>query len=168
MAFANTNNAGSGVLNVVVTDVNLLTNSDYLLSNNAGSYSVTRLSDNTVTSLPAFPGTAAVVDGLTISLASGTINSGDAFLIKPTAAASRDLRLQITDVRQVAAATPIIGQASANNTGNATISPGVVNGPPPPNTNLTQPVTITFNNPPTTFNVTGTGKIGRASCRERV
>jgi len=157
LALQNTNNTGTGVIDVAVTDVNLLTNSDYSLRNNAGVYSVTRLSDNTVTNLPpSFPVTAAVVDGLTISVASGTVNSGDAFLIRPTAAASRDLRLQISDVRQIAAATPIIGQASSNNTGNARISSGVVNAPPPPNANLTQSVTITFTTP-TTFNVTGTG-----------
>ncbi|MBL1433306.1 MAG: flagellar hook-associated protein FlgK [Gammaproteobacteria bacterium] len=157
LALQNTNNTGTGVIDVAVTDVNLLTNSDYSLRNNAGVYSVTRLSDNTVTNLPpSFPVTAAVVDGLTISVASGTVNSGDAFLIRPTAAAPRDLRLQISDVRQIAAATPIIGQASSNNTGNARISSGVVNAPPPPNANLTQSVTITFTTP-TTFNVTGTG-----------
>ena len=157
LALQNTNNTGTGVIDVAVTDVNLLTNSDYSLRNNAGVYSVTRLSDNTVTNLPpSFPVTAAVVDGLTISVASGTVNSGDAFLIRPTAAAPRDLRLQISDVRQIAAATPIIGQASSNNTGNARISSGVVNAPPPPNANLTQPVTIIFTTP-TTFNVTGTG-----------
>jgi flagellar hook-associated protein 1 FlgK len=32
-----------------------------------------------------------------------------------------------------------------------------VNGPPPVNANLTQTVTITFDNPPTTFDVNGTG-----------
>lgn len=157
LVLANSNNTGSGAVSTAITDVNALTNSDYLLTNTAGAYSITRLSDNTITNLPAFPGTNAVVDGLTISLASGTVNSGDAFLIRPTVAASRDITLQISDVRQVAAALPIIGQASSTNTGNATISPGTVNGPPPPNANLTQPVTITFNNPPSTFNVTGTG-----------
>ena len=157
IVLANTNNAGSGVIDTAVIDANVLTNSDYLLSNNGGAYSITRLSDNTVTSLPAFPGVDAVVDGLTISLSSGSINSGDTFLIKPTAAASRDLRLQIVDVRQIAAAAPIVAQALANNIGNSTVSFGTVNGPSPANANLTQPVTITFNNPPTTFNVTGTG-----------
>ncbi len=153
---ANTNNAGNGVVTTTITDVNVLTNSDYLLRNNGGTYSITRLSDNTVTSLPAFPG-ADVVDGVTINLASGAINSGDTFLISPTAAASRNLRLEITDVRQIAAAAPIIAQASANNIGNSTISLGTVNAPPPANVNLSEPVTITFNNPPTTFNVSGLG-----------
>jgi len=153
----NTNNAGSGNVATVVSDVNALTNSDYLLANNGGAYSLTRLSDNTVTNLGSFPGSAAVVDGLTISLSSGTISNGDTFLIKPTVAATRDLSLQVSDVRQIAASTPIIGQSSSNNTGNASISSGIVNGPPPTNANLTQTVTITFNNPPTSYNVTGTG-----------
>ena len=157
LVLPSTSNAGTGVVAAAVTDVNALTNSDYLLSNTGGAYSITRLSDNTITNLPGFPGAAAVVDGLTISLSSGTISNGDSFLVRPTSAASRDISLQISDVRQVAAAAPIIGQAASNNTGNASISAGVVNAPPPPNANLTQTVTITFNNPPTTFDVAGTG-----------
>ena len=43
------------------------------------------------------------------------------------------------------------------NTGTGTISAGTVNEPPPPNVNLQQTVSITFNNPPTTFNVNGVG-----------
>ena len=43
------------------------------------------------------------------------------------------------------------------NTRTGTISAGTVNGPPPPNVNLQQTVSITFNNPPTTFNVNGVG-----------
>ncbi len=157
LVLGSTNNAGTGVVASAVTDVNALTNSDYLLVNNGGAYSLTRLSDNTVTNLPGFPGASAVVDGLTISLSSGAISNGDTYLIRPTFAAARDIDLEISDVRQVAAAAPIIGQAASANTGNATISQGTVNTPPPVNANLTQTVTITFNNPPTTFDVSGTG-----------
>jgi flagellar hook-associated protein 1 FlgK len=41
--------------------------------------------------------------------------------------------------------------------GSATISQPVVNAPPPTDANLQQTVTITFNNPPTTFDVVGVG-----------
>lgn len=157
LSIPNTNNAGSGIVNTSITDVNALTNSDYVLNNNAGNFSITRLSDNTTTNLPSFPGADAVVDGLTISLGSGTINAGDSFFIRPTVGASREIGLQISDVRQIAAASPVIGQSSSNNIGTASISAGVVNTPPPVDTNLTEPVTITFNNPPTTFNISGTG-----------
>lgn len=154
---ASASNSGNGILTTTLTDISALTGSDYVLSNVGGTYSLTRLSDNTTTTLAGFPGTAAVVDGLTISLASGTINSGDRYLIRPTANAARDLDVLIHDVREIAAAAPIVAQAVAANTGNATISPGVVNGPAPANANLLQTVTITFNSPPTTFDVTGTG-----------
>ncbi|MBN4073762.1 flagellar hook-associated protein FlgK [bacterium AH-315-E07] len=157
LALPNANNSGSAAIDAAITDISALTNSDYLLSNNGGAFSITRLSDNVVTSLPAFPATDAVVDGLTISLSSGAVGIGDTFLIKPTATASGDLRLQITDVRQIAAATPIIGQSSRLNTGNSTISAGTVNASLPLDPNLIQPVTITFNSPPNSFNVTGTG-----------
>ncbi len=65
--------------------------------------------------------------------------------------------MALTDARSIAAAAPIRTAASNGNSGTGAISAGSVNAPPPVNANLTQTVTITFNNPPTTFDVAGTG-----------
>lgn len=152
-------NTGDAVVGVAVTDVSALTTSDYRLDRHGTGYSLTRLSDGTVTSLDAagFPGGAVTVDGLQITLASGAIDDGDSFLLRPTRGASESLQVAVTDPNSIAAASPIRTRAELANIGNATISAGVVDGPPPVSADLTAAVTITFNDPPTSFNVTGAG-----------
>ncbi|MCZ2174345.1 MAG: flagellar hook-associated protein FlgK [Burkholderiales bacterium] len=149
-------NGGTAAIGVAVASAANLTTSDYrLTANGGGNYTLVRLSDNTtVFSATALPQT---VDGLTISLASGAANAGDSFLIQPTRAAAHDIAVALTDARSIAAAAPIRTAASNGNSGTGAISAGSVNAPPPVNANLTQTVTITFNNPPTTFDVAGTG-----------
>ena len=150
---ARSSNGGSGVVGATIANVTALTSSDYRLQNNAGTYTVTRLSDNTVTTLAGFPGIPATVDGVTISLSAGVINPGDSFLIQPTRNGARDISVAISDPRKIAAAAPIRTSKSLSNLGSATISAGeVLNSAAPA---LLNTVTITFNNPPTTFNVTG-------------
>ena len=149
-------NGGTAVIGVAVADANSLTTSDYrLTADGGGNYTLTRLSDNTtVFAAAALPQT---VEGLTISLSAGAANAGDTFLIQPTRAAAGDLAVALADARSIAAAAPIRSAASNSNTGSGSISAGSVNGPPPVNANLTQTVTLTFDDPPTTFDVNGTG-----------
>jgi flagellar hook-associated protein 1 FlgK len=149
----NSNNTGTGVVNAAITNAGALTTSDYSLSYNGANYQLTRLSDNSVTTFAAFPQT---VDGVTLTLASGVIKPGDTFLISPTENGASGLAMATTDVSKIAAAAPILGSAGFSNTGSATISAGTVNGPPPVNANLQQPVTITFTGAGT-FSVTGVG-----------
>jgi flagellar hook-associated protein 1 FlgK len=149
-------NGGNAAIGVAVASASALTTSDYrLTAAGGGNYTLTRLSDNaTLFAAAALPQT---VDGLTISLASGAANAGDTFLIQPTRSAAADIAVALTDARDIAAAAPIRTAASNGNTGTGSISAGSVNAPPPVNANLTQTVTITFDNPPTTFDVAGTG-----------
>ncbi|GAB4356907.1 MAG: flagellar hook-associated protein FlgK [Gammaproteobacteria bacterium] len=154
--FAGTTNTGTGVIDADITDVNALTASDYELSFDGALYTLTRLSDNTTVatnaSLAALSG-----DGLSFSLVSGAIAANDRFLIQPTRNGANDLAVTVATTNEIAAAAPIRTAAATTNSGSAVISAGVVNGPPPTDPNLQQTVTITFNNPPTTFDVTGTG-----------
>lgn len=154
--FANAANTGNGVITTAVTDVNALTASDYRLNFTAGTYSLVRLSDNTTV---ASGGSLAAIaaDGLSFSLASGALASGDSYLIRPTLDAADNIALSIATPEALAAAAPMRTAAALNNTGNGVVSAGSVNAPPPPDANLQQTVTITFNNPPTTFDVNGTG-----------
>jgi flagellar hook-associated protein 1 len=159
----NANNTGTGVVSATITNVGALTTSDYQLKFDGTNYSMVRLSDKTVTNLGAtLPQT---VDGFTVNIAAGAA-AGDSFLIRPTANGARDFSLVINDPTKIAAAAPVLAAAALTNTGSATISSGTVNPPPPvtPNPahsltelNLQQPVSITFNNPPTSYNVAGTG-----------
>ena len=165
---SSTNNVGTAVVSAsiaVASDYTALTGSDYLLKFNGGtSYTLTRLSDNLVTNyatgLPATP-----VDGLTLSSTAGAAN-GDTFLIRPTVNGARDIALTISDPAKIAAASPVRSNATLSNLGTGKISAVTVNLPPPvtPNPahpltdlNLQQPITITFNNPATTYDITGTG-----------
>lgn len=146
-------NGGDAVIAVAIADAGSLTASDYRLTYSGGSYQLTRLADQTTTTYAALPQT---VDGFTLSLDSGAPADGDSFLIQPTRYAARDLAVAVTHPAEIAAAAPIRTAAGASNTGSATVSAGSVNGPPPPNANLTQPVTITFTSAGA-FDVTGAG-----------
>ncbi|MFZ2301263.1 MAG: flagellar hook-associated protein FlgK [Gallionella sp.] len=151
------NNAVSGTPGVTIANIADLTTSDYQLKFNGGtSYTLSRLSDNTVTNYASLPQT---VDGMTIT-APAPVTAGDTFLIRPTANGARDIALATNDPAKVAAAAPMRGTAALNNTGTARISSGTVNGPPPVNVNLQQSVSIVFDTPPTTFTVTGVGVPG--------
>lgn len=103
---ANTNNAGSGVITVAISDTNALGTSDYKLNFDGTNYTLIKLSDETVVGAPflvaAFPKTFAS-EGITVSFPSGTINSGDSFLIRPVRQAAADIKVSLTDPAKIAA-----------------------------------------------------------------
>jgi flagellar hook-associated protein 1 FlgK len=139
-----------------VTSVSALTTSNYRLSFDGTNYSVTRLSDNTVSG--PFATLPQTVDGIALSVSAGTPAAGNSWLIEPTRFGARDFALSISDPSLVAAAAPIRGFAPTTNLGTATIAAPVVDSStqPPLNAALRNTVTITFNSPPTTFNVVDT------------
>ena len=158
-----TSNTGAAVVGASISSYSALTGSDYSLQFNGGtSYTLTRLSDNTVTNIPG--GLPQTVDGLTISVA-GAPAVNDSFMIRPTVNGALSIAVAITDPAKVAAAAPIRTNAALTNNGTGKISAGTVNAPPPvtpdplhplTDQNLQQPVTITFTSA-ATFDVTGTG-----------
>lgn len=129
----------SATVGAAIIDVGALTASDYRLDRSGASYTLTRLSDGSVTDLAAlgFPAGPVTVDGLRLSVSAGIIADGDSFLIRPTRGASRAMGLDIQDTAAVAAAAPIRTQAAFGNTGSGVVSAGVVNSP-------NNRVTITF------------------------
>ena len=150
----NTNNTGAATVTATVSSVAALTTSDYRLAYTGANYTLTRLSDNTTTTYAGLPQT---VDGVTFSISAGAV-AGDSYLIQPTRTAASQLAMSIADPAKIAAAAPISSAAAAANTGSGAISAGTVNGPPPTNVNLQQPVTITFHTPlDGKYDVTGTG-----------
>ncbi len=153
---ANYNNTGTALLAATVSNLSAVTASDYQLNFDGANYSVTRLSDNTVTSLGATLSAASVVDGVTFNLASGTMAAGDSFIVNPTANGARDIALVTSDPRNIAAAAPIRATAGLSNLGSGRVSNGVVTATLPLNVNLQAPVSITFTSP-TTFDVVGAG-----------
>ncbi|RFC31875.1 MAG: flagellar hook-associated protein 1 FlgK [Candidatus Nitrotoga sp. MKT] len=152
----NTNaaNTGTATVSASIASSAALTGSDYSLRFNGGTaYTLTRLSDNTVTALATLPQT---VDGLTITTTAGAM-AGDSYLIRPTINGASDIAVAISDTSKIAAAAPIRTNASLTNIGSGRISEGTVNAILPVNANLQQPVSIVFDSPPTTYTVTGTG-----------
>lgn len=146
-------NTGAGTVSAAfdATDIGGLTTSDYSLTFTAGNFVLTRLSDNTVTTLGG-PGTYNV-DGLTLTLG-GAPAAGDVWLIQPTRHVARDIALALSDVRDIAAANPLRSRSLLANGGDPRVSaPEVLNAA---NANLLDTVTITFDNPPTTFDVIDT------------
>ena len=139
-----------------VSNVSALTASDYRLAFDGTSYSVSRLSDNTVSG--PFGSLPQTIDGISFTLASGTPAAGDSWLVQPTRFGARDLALLVSDTALVAAAAPVRSLAPTTNLGSATIGSPVVDAStqPPLNPALRNTVTITFNSPPSTFNVVDT------------
>ncbi|RFC36247.1 MAG: flagellar hook-associated protein 1 FlgK [Candidatus Nitrotoga sp. LAW] len=152
----NTNvaNTGTATVSASIASSVALTGSDYSLRFDGGTaYTLTRLSDNTVTALATLPQT---VDGFTITTTAGAM-AGDSYLIRPTINGASDIAVAISDTSKIAAAAPIRTNASLTNIGSGRISEGTVNAVFPVNANLQQPVSIVFDNPPATYTVTGTG-----------
>jgi len=124
----NANNSGQpdAQIGVIISDAVNLTKSDYRLERAGSSYTMTRLSDGKVTALSGFPASSATVDGLTLTLDTGAIASGDSFLIRPTVNGARYFDVAISDPSLIAAASPIRTAASLGNTGNGSIDAGMV------------------------------------------
>ncbi|HJW26033.1 MAG TPA: flagellar hook-associated protein FlgK [Rhodocyclaceae bacterium] len=114
-----------------------LTASDYqLVRDGVGSYTLTRMSDNHKWNIPAdaanLPGLSSLIsqtEGFTLNLASGTINVGDSYLIRPSRAAARNIAVDASvaaDARLVAAAAPLTTRPATGNVGKMTLSQGAV------------------------------------------
>ncbi|UCV08876.1 flagellar hook-associated protein FlgK [Dechloromonas denitrificans] len=144
-----TKNIGSGVLSATLeaptapTPPNYsgnfstnLTNSNYQVKfGAAGTYTITRMTDNQPVVLtatpPATPGVGpgtVSFDGVSLNISAVGTN-GDSFVIKPTAEVGRNIEIDsrvVADPRLVAAAAPVTVTQVTTNTGAMTVSQGVV------------------------------------------
>jgi flagellar hook-associated protein 1 FlgK len=128
---ANSGNTGTAVVGASISNADALTTSDYTLRYDGTNYTLTRQSDNSVTTFASFPQT---VDGVSLNLTSGTPAAGDSFLIRPTVNGASGIGVAITDPAKFAAAgqTGAVGDNSnalllaglqtANTLGNGTTS----------------------------------------------
>jgi len=103
---SNRNNSGTAVVTADIVDHKLLTNSDYVLSYTAGTYSLRRLSDDVVTNLGVLPPNQ-IVDGVHICVCSGAMADGDSVLIRPARNAARQIGVAISQPQEIAAASPV-------------------------------------------------------------
>lgn len=146
-------NGTSATVGATIADVSALTTSDYRLAFDGTDFSVTRLSDGVVSG--PFATLPQTVDGVTLALGGGVPAAGNAWLIQPTRFGARDLALAVNDPSRVAVAAPVRSAAALSNLGSATIDALAVDAStqPPINPALGNTVTITFNSPPTSFDV---------------
>ncbi len=140
-----TNNPASSIT-AGISDYSALTTSDYQFSYDGTNYILTRSSDNTSVSTAVAPTGVSplTLDG--VSVTGATILTNERFRIQPTINGAKDLAVNISDTTKIAAAGPNRTDAALTNTGTGKISAGTVN-PLPLNSNLQQPLTITFHTP---------------------
>jgi len=155
-------NAGSAQIGLEINDVTKFEASDYEVNfTTSTSGTITRLSDGVVTAFPQTPATTApvlaTVDGLNITLGSGTAAAGDSFEIKPFNTISGNIQSQFSSPRSLAVACPVAVAAGNGNLGTLTISSLKA-------TNAATPIddySIQFNVPPNgpiTYNILDTSK----------
>jgi len=142
-------NTGSATVTAAFTDTTALSTSDYRLDYNGVDYTLTRLSDNaSVTGAGPL-----AMDGLEINV-SGTANSGDSFLIRPTRKAAREFSFALNNVEEIALSGVVRSEAPVDNLGTGEITPpSIIDFDNPA---LANSVEIRFNNPPDTFDVIDT------------
>ncbi|MFK3796081.1 flagellar hook-associated protein FlgK [Pseudomonas sp. NPDC088444] len=117
------NSAGSGNLNVTISNTGALTTNDYQVTfTSATGYSVKRLPDgkdmgsyDTGTTPPP------VIDGFSMTL-SGSVQAGDSFKVSPTGNAASGIKTVMTDAKDIATAGPLTGTAGASNATTGTFS----------------------------------------------
>ncbi len=119
---ASKSNTGSGILTPSISDPTKFIASDYEVNFTASAAgTVTRLSDGKVVHFPQTPPTTAPIlvtlDGLNISLPSGTPAVGDRFLIQPFSTSASNVSSAFSSPRALAVASPVAGTMGTGNTG---------------------------------------------------
>ncbi|NWB91820.1 flagellar hook-associated protein FlgK [Pseudomonas agarici] len=117
-----TNSAGSGNLNVNISDTGALTTYDYQVTFTSGTnYSVKRSDGTDMGSFSTATTPPPVIDGFTLNPNSATaMTAGDSFKITPTRSGASDIQTVMSDSKNIAAAAPLTGVTSANNGGTYT------------------------------------------------
>ncbi|HJV88489.1 MAG TPA: flagellar hook-associated protein FlgK [Noviherbaspirillum sp.] len=127
---ASSANTSAATVTATIVDASQLTTSNYRVQRINGTggpgvdYLVTRVSDGQTTKFAGFPQT---IDGITFANPTGTMASGDEFLVQPTVAAATGFSVKVNDIAQIAAATPMRAAVGSANTGSGKISAGTVN-----------------------------------------
>jgi len=110
-----------------VTDSSVIYASDYLLSFDAGAYSLRRVDDNalvgTAANIAALSTAIEATEGFSLTSVGGVaVTSGDKFLISTVRNAADDIKLALSHTNELALASPLLFSKSAVNTGTAEIT----------------------------------------------
>ncbi len=116
---SNTGTAGPGNFTVTVNASSNLTTSDYVLKYGSSGWSLSNAqTGQAVTLNPTGTANQYSADGLTITVPSSGVNSGDQFLVQPTRDAAANMGVTLTDPSGIAAA------GSTTNASGQTVSLG--------------------------------------------
>lgn len=121
-------NAGSGDITAVVSNLGGLTTSNYNLEYDGTNWNMTDSVTGQVTPLTASTAggvTTLTGAGLTMTV-TGAPQAGDQFLVEPTGNAVQGMSLLTTDPAKIAAAGPLVASASGANSGTASIASATV------------------------------------------
>lgn len=121
---ADGNNSGNASFQVMIDQTSQTKPSEYLMRvDSPTTYSIFRKADNTeilagtLNKIPA----EIKFDGLTLSLTSGQLITGDRYIINPTAAVIRQMEVKLGGPEDIALAAPISTIANRGNSGNGHI-----------------------------------------------
>jgi len=143
-------NAGSAQLAASVVDGTQLAASDYEIRYDGTQYLVTRGADGLQRSYATLPQT---VDGLQISLGSGTPAAGDRFQLRSATSIAAGFARALSSGAGLATGYAVSAARAGSNTGDVSVAAFSVDAADP---NLTQPVTLTFT-AAGSFDVSGAG-----------
>lgn len=133
-----TTNTGTAQIHTAVSDPTAFMASDYRITATAAGFDIVRMVDGTSSS---FAGLPATMDGLDFELTAGATSVGDSFLVRPFAAAARDMQMALSAPHQLAVASPVFVSPGTTNGGGVAIESLYAHQP---SANLTDPVTLTF------------------------
>jgi flagellar hook-associated protein 1 FlgK len=131
-ALPDTGNAGSATLSVTRGSLSALTTDDYKLEYSGGP-SPWQLTDEMTGQSVALSGSGTSTDPLTGAglsiVVSGTAQTGDSFLVQPTAGAAAGFSMVLTSPSQVAAASLVQASAGSANSGTGAVGSAGVTAP---------------------------------------
>lgn len=116
------------VATAVVSDIDQLTTSDYVvIFDTATDYTILRSEDNTsiTGTVGAFPDTVSI-DGVDITFSGGAADAGDTYYVRPTRNGANNINMEIRRPQELALASAILTNADIGNIGTGEISLGEV------------------------------------------
>lgn len=160
-------NLGTASLALGINDVSKFAASDYEVNfSSATQGSITRRSDGVVTLFDFGATNPVQIDGLDLSMPSGTPVAGDRFLLKPFSTSASNITREFSTPRALAVSSPVVTSMGKGNTGSlqlvslkVTGKPGGLTLPPSPVLPATTGAGVQLSfvaGPPVGFTVSGT------------
>lgn len=116
-------NTGTANLSLAISDTSKFVASDYEVNFTSGTAgSIVRRSDGVSQPFNFATTNPVTIDGLSISMPTGTPNAGDRFLLKPFSTAASNIGSAFSTPRSLAIASPVAGAMGTTNTGSLQLS----------------------------------------------